>query len=81
MGTKVLHIRFNEIDGFIKIYDGIRYLVSFDHGWFDKICVRIKFLLSEKNDIADSINHNFGIIRIDSNSYLPIKKYWLFIML
>ena len=32
MGAKALHIRFNEIDGFIKIYDGIRYLVLFDHG-------------------------------------------------
>ena len=27
MGAKPLRIRFDEIDGFIKIYDGIRYLV------------------------------------------------------
>ena len=27
MGAKPLHIWFEKIDGFIKIYDGIRYLV------------------------------------------------------
>ena len=27
MGSISLHIRFDEIDGFIKIYDRIRYLV------------------------------------------------------
>ena len=29
MGSKPLYIRFDEIDGSIKIYDGIRYLVLF----------------------------------------------------
>ena len=35
---------FDEIDGFIKIHDGIRYLVLFDYEWCDKICDRIKYL-------------------------------------
>ena len=30
MGVKPLHIWFEKIDGFIKIYDGIRYLVWFN---------------------------------------------------
>ena len=34
MGSKGLHIRFDEIDGFIKIYDGIRYLVLFGSGQY-----------------------------------------------
>ena len=29
MGAKPLHIRFDKIDGFSKIYDAIRYLVLF----------------------------------------------------
>ena len=29
-------------------------------------------LISEKSGIADSINYNFGEIRIDSYNYLPI---------
>ena len=48
MGSIPLRIRFDKIDGFIKIYDGIRYLVLFDYGWCDKICDRIKYLTSEK---------------------------------
>ena len=29
MGAKPLHIRFDKVDGTIKIYDGIRYLEIF----------------------------------------------------
>ena len=65
MGVKPLHIRYDGIDGLIKIHNGIRYLVLFDCGWFDKICDRIKYLISGKNGITDSINHNFAKIRID----------------
>ena len=31
MGLKLLRICFNKIDGFLKIYDGIRYLVLLSH--------------------------------------------------
>ena len=31
MGSKPLGISFSDIDGFIKIYDGIRYLVLCGH--------------------------------------------------
>ena len=48
MGSKPLHIMFDEIDVFIKIYDGIRYLVLFDYGWCNKICNRIKYLITKK---------------------------------
>ena len=74
MGAKPLRIRFYEIDGFIKIYDGIRYLVLFGPGWYDAIYNKIRYLISEKSGITDSINHNFARIRIDSNNSLPIKN-------
>ena len=45
MGSIPLRIRF---DGFIKIYDEIKYLVLFGHRWYDEICDRIKYLISEK---------------------------------
>ena len=35
LGSKPLHIKFDKIDGFIKIYDGIRYLVLFVYWWYD----------------------------------------------
>ena len=52
-GAKPLLIRFNKIDGFIKINEKIKY------------CDKIKYLVSEKSGITDSINHNFARIRID----------------
>ena len=47
MGSIPLHIRFNKIDGFIKNYDGIRYLVL-SGGYYDEIFDRIKYLISKK---------------------------------
>ena len=77
-GAKPLRIRYNKIDEFIKILNGIRHLASFDCGWFDKICDRIKYLISEKNGITVSIYHNFPKIRIDSYNSLPIEKILTF---
>ena len=47
--AKPLRIRFNKIDGFIMVLDGkIKDLVLFDYGLFDKICDKIKYLISKK---------------------------------
>ena len=73
MGSMSLRIRFDKIDGFIKIYDGIRYLVLLSYS-YDEIFNRIKYLISEKSDITDNISYNFAIIRFDSYNYLPIEK-------
>ena len=70
MGSKPLHIWFDKIYGFIKIYGGIRYLLVLGHCWFDKICDSIKYLVSEKSGITDSMNHRFARIRIDSYNSL-----------
>ena len=77
-GSKSLRIRFDKVDGFIKIHDKFRYLVLFDYGYYDKICDKIEYLVSEKSGVTDSINHNFGRIRIDSYDYLPIEKIYTF---
>ena len=65
IGAKPLRIRFNEINGFIKVYDGIRHKVLFGPRWYDAIYNMIRYLISEKRGITDSINHNFARIRID----------------
>ena len=59
-------IRFDKIDGFIKIHDKIRYLVLFDYSYCDKTCDKNQYLIREKSGITDSINHNFARTRIDS---------------
>ena len=60
-----MRIRYDRIDGFIKIHNNIKYLVLFDE-WCEKICDRIKYLISEKSGITDSINHNVARISIQS---------------
>ena len=78
MSSIPLRVRFDKIDGYIKIHDRIRYLVLFGHGWYDEICDRIKYLISKKSGIADSTNHNFARIRIDLHTSLPIEKILTF---
>ena len=69
-GPKPLRIRFDKRDGFIMVLDGkTKHLVL-----LDKICDKIKYLISEKSCITNSIYYNFGKIKIDSYNYLPIKK-------
>ena len=46
--------------------------------WYDEICDRIRYLISEKSGITDSMNHNFARIRIDSYNYTPIEKILTF---
>ena len=55
MEAKPLNISFNEKDVFIKIYDGIRYLVLINYGWFDKNCDRIKYIVSKKCRITQIV--------------------------
>ena len=79
-GAKPLRVRFDKIEGLIKIHNRIRYLVLLDYSYSDEICDKIKYLISEKIGITDTINHNFGKIRIDNVILYLLKKYWLFIM-
>ena len=48
MSSISLCIRFDKIDTWIKIYDGIRYLVILDRNWFEKICDNIKYFVTKK---------------------------------
>ena len=76
---KSLRISFDKIHGFIMVLDGKnKHLVLFDYGMFDKICEKIKYHISKKSGITNSINCNFGRIRIDSWNSLPVKKILTF---
>ena len=48
MALKRLRIRFEKIDGFIKIYDGIRCLVLFGSKQYDAIYDRFRYLIGKK---------------------------------
>ena len=77
-GPKTLRIRFDKIDGFIIIIDGkIKHLSLFDYGLFNNICDKVKYLMTKKSGITNSIYQNFGKIKIDSYNTL-IKKILTF---
>ena len=46
--SKPLRIRFDKIDGFIRIYDGTRYLTLFGSEKYEPIYNRIRYLKSQK---------------------------------
>ena len=49
IGAKSMRIRLDKIDGFIRIYNGKRYLVLFGTEKYDAIYNRITYLISQKN--------------------------------
>ena len=73
MGSEPLHIWFNKMDGFIKIYGGIRYLVLLGNNWYAESCDRISYLISEKKVLHIAIII-FAGIRIDSYNSSTIKR-------
>ena len=54
IGAKLSHIRFNinKIGGFIRVFDGSRYLVLFGPEQNDAIYNKIRYLISQKSGIA-----------------------------
>ena len=74
MGAKSLPIKFDKIDEFFKIHDGIRYLILFGCSYCDEICDIIKNFKTKKSDITDSTNHDFARIKIDLYDSLSIEN-------
>ena len=59
MSAKPFGIWFEKIYGFIKIHNGISYLVLFGPKRCDAIYDRIRYLISKKRVINDIISNNF----------------------
>ena len=81
IGAKPLHIRFEKIDGFIKIYDGTKYLILSGperSERYDEIYDSIKYIISEKSDITYSISHNFTKMKVDSSDPFLLEKTMTF---
>ena len=74
LGSNTLRIRFNEIDGFVRIYDEARYLTLFGSEKYDAIYDRIRYLLSLKSGVTYIFSHYFAQIKVDSYDSLPIEK-------
>ena len=75
IGLKPLWIRSNKIYGFIKIYDGSKYLVLVSPEKYNAIYNRNRYLLiSLKSSITHIFFHYFAKIKVDSHDSLPTEK-------
>ena len=72
-GSKPLGIWLDNIDGFIKIYDGTRYLVLFVLKDMMKIMIGLIYIISEKSDTSYIISQ---VLQNKKDSYntLPLEK-------
>ena len=71
-------MRFDKIDGFIRVCDGTRYLVLFGSEKYDAIYNRIRYLIGVKSGTAHVISHNYARTKIDSCDSLPREKILTF---
>ena len=65
-------IRFDKIDGFIRVYGGARYLVLFGPEKYDAIYNRIKYLIGIKSGITYVIFYNYVKIKVGSYDSLAL---------
>ena len=68
-----MYIKFDKIDGCIRIYDGTRYLTLLDSQKYDTIYDSISYLLSLKCDMTYIFSHYFAKIKVDSYDSLLIE--------
>ena len=72
--SKPLRIRFDYINGFIRIYDRTRYLALFGGEKYYFIYSIIRYLINVKSSITYIISHNYAKIKVDSYDFLPLEK-------
>ena len=77
-GSKPLCIRFDKIDGFIRIYEETRYLTLFGSEKYDANYDRIRYLISVKSGITYIFVHYFTKLKVGSCDSLPIEKILTF---
>ena len=76
IGAKPLHIIFDKIDGFIRVYNGTRYLVLFGPEKHDIIYNKSRYPISQKNSMTYLISHSNARIKVDLCYFLPPERHW-----
>ena len=79
--SKPLRIRFDKLDGFLRVYDRTKYLGLFRSEKKCSIYNRSRYLISVKSGITCIISCNYANIKVDSYDFLPQKEKKLFMML
>ena len=73
MVAKPFCIRFDKINGFIRVYYETGYLYYLGEK-YDFIYNRIRYLIGVKSDITFVISHIYAKIKADSYNSLPLEK-------
>ena len=72
IGAKPMCILFDKVYGFIRVYDGTKYLVLL---FTIELDIRIRYRIrSQKSGITYVFSHNYASIKIDSNDSLFPEK-------
>ena len=71
---KPLHISFDKIHEFIRVYGGIRYLALFGPEIYDVIYDKIRYLINRKSGIKYIIFHNSEKVKIYGFDSFPLEK-------
>ena len=69
-----MHIRFNKIDGFIRVYGRTRYLVLFGPKKYDDIYDRIRHVVGLINGITYVFFRKYATVKNDSYNSLPLEE-------
>ena len=75
MDANSLHIVFDKVDGFIKVYDETRYLLLFGPKRYNVIYDRIRYLVSQKHGFTYSKNQYWFITFFIYKKYIDISCY------
>ena len=67
-------IRFDKVDGFIRVFDEKGFLILFGSEEYDTTHNGIRNLISQKSSIAHFFSHNCARSKIDSSDSLPLEK-------
>ena len=65
IGAKPLHIMFDKVDGFIRVYDGPRYLVSYFSIKYQMMPFTIGLKKKSKKWYYVCFSHNYAKVKID----------------
>ena len=71
--AKPLRIRFDKVDGFIRVYNGTRYLLLIEAEKYDLIYNRTRYLIGVKSGITYVFSHNYVRIKVDLYDYLLLE--------
>ena len=65
---------FDRVNGFIRGYNGTKYLGLFGPGKYDAIFDRIRYLIGFKGGSIYVFSHNYAKTKIDSDDDFPLQN-------